>query len=281
MPAPSTLTAAHLMRLIGTHDAPAIIDVRNDPERSAEPFLVPGAVRRDAGQMEVWAAPLAGRAAVVVCADGGLSAGVAAWLRHAGIAAEVLEGGMAAWRGARGPLLNASAVPPPDARGRTVWVTRGAAESGPGRLPLADPAVRRSRRGVPVRGAGGGGGHGRAIWRHAVRHRGLLLEPPRRAMHLRRHDPGVRAGGCRGGCRGSRSSCAGRIRRGWTWRRSARGCWRRRSGFSRMFRDDLAQLEVGLSLYDAFWRWSRDALAETHTWPGPARGEKAAAEPAV
>ena len=38
-------------------------------------------------------------------------------------------------------------------------------------------------------------------------------------------------------------------------------------GLSRMYSDDLEQLEVGLMLYDAFYRWSRDATSETHNWP--------------
>ncbi len=37
-------------------------------------------------------------------------------------------------------------------------------------------------------------------------------------------------------------------------------------GLSRMFSDDLAQLAAGLTLYDAFYRWCRDATEETHTW---------------
>jgi hypothetical protein len=38
-------------------------------------------------------------------------------------------------------------------------------------------------------------------------------------------------------------------------------------GLSRMYTDDLAQLEAGLTLYDAFYRWCRDATDETHNWP--------------
>jgi hypothetical protein len=38
-------------------------------------------------------------------------------------------------------------------------------------------------------------------------------------------------------------------------------------GLSRMYRDDLAQLEAGMGLYDAFYRWCRDAVDETHDWP--------------
>jgi hypothetical protein len=38
-------------------------------------------------------------------------------------------------------------------------------------------------------------------------------------------------------------------------------------GLSRMYSDDLAQLEAGMLLYDAFYRWCRDATDETHNWP--------------
>jgi hypothetical protein len=38
-------------------------------------------------------------------------------------------------------------------------------------------------------------------------------------------------------------------------------------GLSRMYKDDLAQLEAGTALYDAFYRWCRDATDETHNWP--------------
>jgi hypothetical protein len=34
-----------------------------------------------------------------------------------------------------------------------------------------------------------------------------------------------------------------------------------------MFRDDLEQLDAALLLYDAFYRWCRDATAESHDWP--------------
>jgi len=38
-------------------------------------------------------------------------------------------------------------------------------------------------------------------------------------------------------------------------------------GLSRMFRDDLAQLDAGCAMYDAFFRWCRDATEEPHDWP--------------
>jgi hypothetical protein len=43
-------------------------------------------------------------------------------------------------------------------------------------------------------------------------------------------------------------------------------------GLSRMYADDLEQLAVGISLYDAFYRWCRDATDETHGWPSHKAG---------
>ena len=43
-------------------------------------------------------------------------------------------------------------------------------------------------------------------------------------------------------------------------------------GLSRMFSDDLAQLDAGMTLYDAFYRWCRDATGETHNWPNQRPG---------
>ena len=43
-------------------------------------------------------------------------------------------------------------------------------------------------------------------------------------------------------------------------------------GQSRMYRDDLAQLEAGLTVYDALCRWARDAQGEGHDWPATTAG---------
>jgi hypothetical protein len=37
-------------------------------------------------------------------------------------------------------------------------------------------------------------------------------------------------------------------------------------GLSRMYRDDLEQLAAAMPLYDALYRWARDAQGETHEW---------------
>ena len=38
-------------------------------------------------------------------------------------------------------------------------------------------------------------------------------------------------------------------------------------GLSRRYGDDLEQLDAGMLVYDAFYRWCRDATEETHNWP--------------
>ena len=40
-------------------------------------------------------------------------------------------------------------------------------------------------------------------------------------------------------------------------------------GLSRIYRDDHQQIDAGMLLYDAFYRWARDASDETHDWPQP------------
>jgi hypothetical protein len=47
-------------------------------------------------------------------------------------------------------------------------------------------------------------------------------------------------------------------------------------GLSRMYADDLAQLEAGMALYDAFYRWCRDATEETHNSPAKPPGKATA-----
>lgn len=42
-------------------------------------------------------------------------------------------------------------------------------------------------------------------------------------------------------------------------------------GLSRMFTDDLEQLSHGFVVYDALYRWLREARTESHTW-NPQRG---------
>ncbi len=38
-------------------------------------------------------------------------------------------------------------------------------------------------------------------------------------------------------------------------------------GLSRQYKDDTEQLEVGMAIYDALYRWARDGFDEGHDWP--------------
>src|ERR1700712_3720886 len=94
----ATISVDKLARLIGTASRPALIDVRLDEDFAGHPRLIPGSRRRPHATVADWATDYAGQSAIVVCQKGKkLSEGVAAWLRHAGIAAESLDGGIEAW----------------------------------------------------------------------------------------------------------------------------------------------------------------------------------------
>jgi rhodanese-related sulfurtransferase len=56
MPSPDTITVSQLLRLVGTPEAPVIIDVRTADDFEADPRLIPGAVRRDWQTVRNWAA---------------------------------------------------------------------------------------------------------------------------------------------------------------------------------------------------------------------------------
>ena len=121
----TSISTEKLSRLIGTGNAPTLIDVRIDEDFGADPRLIPGAMRRSHAEIQEWASLLTGQSVVVVCQKGQkLSEGTAAWLRHYQVAAEVLEGGHAGWKQAELPTVPAGKIPKRDGRGRTVWVTR-------------------------------------------------------------------------------------------------------------------------------------------------------------
>jgi hypothetical protein len=61
--------------------------VRTDEDFTADPRLIPGAVRRSRQEAADWGDQFSGRSAIVVCQRGQkLSEGTAAWLRHLNVA---------------------------------------------------------------------------------------------------------------------------------------------------------------------------------------------------
>ena len=46
MPAPNEITPAQLLRLIGTPEAPVIVDISIDPDFDEDPYLIPGSIEK-------------------------------------------------------------------------------------------------------------------------------------------------------------------------------------------------------------------------------------------
>ena len=272
MPSTTAITVSQLSRLIGLPGAPVIIDVRIDEDFDADPRLLPASSRRDFKTVSTWAAEFVGKPVTVVCQRGlKLSQGVAAWLRHEGISAESLDGGFEAWRDAKGLLVRTDTLPSRDEKGRTVWVTRARPKVDRIACPwlirrFVDPhaiflfvepaevlAVADRFQAVPF-------DIDDVFWSHRgerctfdtmIEEFGLESEAlDRLALIVRAAD----------------TASLDLVPQ-------AAGFLAASLGLSRMFRDDLEQLEAGMLLYDAFFRWCRDATEETHNWPSTGAGK--------
>jgi rhodanese-related sulfurtransferase len=266
MPALNSISAEQLFRLIGTPTSPDIIDVRIDEDFTALPSLIPSSIRRRHGLVDDWALEFKDRKVAVTCyKGGGISAGVAAHLRAAGIEAESLEGGVRGWAAKGLPLVPESVLPKRDAAGRTLWVTR------------ARPKV--DRIACPW-----------LIRRFADRHARFLFVTPTEIEKVAERfsatpfdvdgvewshrgenctfDMMVQAFGLSGVRALARLAL---IVRGADTDRpdltpQSAGLLAASLGLSRMYSDDHQQLDAGMLLYDAFYRWCRDAVDETHDW---------------
>jgi rhodanese-related sulfurtransferase len=63
----TSISTEKLSRLIGTANAPTLIDVRIDEDFAADPRLIPGAMRRPHAEVQEWGSRLTGQSVVVVC----------------------------------------------------------------------------------------------------------------------------------------------------------------------------------------------------------------------
>jgi rhodanese-related sulfurtransferase len=265
MPSTTAISAEKLVRLLGTPHCPALVDVRAEDEYNAYPLLIPGSMRRPHADPSDWAGEFIGRSAIVICHRGDrLSQGTAAWLRHAGVPADALEDGFEGWRKAGLPLVTTAKMPPPDRQGRTVWVTRSRPKVDRIACPwlirrFVDPRAvflfvpPAEVEGVAERFAATPFDVEGVFWSH----RGdtctfdVMVEEFDLATA-----PLVRLAAIVRGADTGRMDIAPQ----------AAGLLAASLGLSRMYADDLAQLDAGLALYDAFYRWCRDATDETHTW---------------
>jgi len=271
MPSFLEITPEKLNRILGTPGAPILIDVRVDEDFAADPRLLPGSIRKDYRSVAAWAPSITGPA-VIVCQQGKkLSHGIAAHLRHAGTEAEVLEGGFEAWRKAGSMLVVDEKIPSRDGQGRTVWVTRSRPKIDriacpwlirrfvdPSAVFLFVPASEVSL--VGERFAVTPFDIEDVFWSHRgelctfdvmIEEFGLRSDP---LLHLAKIVRGADT---------DRPELAPEVP----------GLLAASLGLSRMYNDDLEQLEAGMTLYDAFYRWCRDATAETHNWPNARAGQ--------
>src|SRR5689334_17089110 len=262
----TSISSDKLSRLVGTANAPALIDVRIDEEFAADPRLIPGAIRHSHRDVQDWARGYTGQSVVVICQSGKkLSEGTAAWLRHNNIAAENLAGGHVAWKQADLPTVPVDKMPKRDGRGRTVWVTRARPKIDRIACPwlirrfidpaavflfvapaeVADVADRFEATPFDVEDT---------FWSH----RGELCTFDVMVQEFGLSMPAL-------------DRLATMVRAADTARLElspeAPGLLAASLGLSRMYDDDLEQLEAGMLLYDTLYRWCRDATDETHNWP--------------
>jgi rhodanese-related sulfurtransferase len=261
MPGPTQITPAHLMRLIGTPDAPHIIDVRMPDDIAAHPYHIPTAMRHAHHDIDGLAPRLQGQRVVVVCQRGlKLSEGAAALLRTQGIPAETLDGGTEAWVAASLPMVPDASLP-----ATNLWVTRHRPKIDRIACPwlirrFIDPSARflfvapsevaavASRFDATPFDIDG------VFWSHRAdtcTFDTLIAECGLSTPALERLATVVR------GADTNRHDLAPQ----------AAGLLALSVGLSRMYRDDLAQLEAGMLLYDALYRWARDGFEEGHDWP--------------
>ncbi len=273
MPFPTTISVEKLYRLFGTPGCPSLIDVRTDENFAAEPRLVPGSTRRPHDAVSDWSAAISSTSAIVICQKGRkLSEGVAAWLRYRGIPADVLEGGFEAWSGTGSPTVPDALIPPRDKAGRSVWVTRARPKIDRIACPwlirrFVDPGAvflfvaPQEVEAVADRFGATPFDVENVFWSHRgelcafdvmVEEFGLSTEPLLRLARI------------------VRAADTARL----DLEPEAAGLLAASLGLSRMFSDDLAQLEAGMTVYDAFYRWARDATGETHNWPSAKAGTR-------
>ena len=261
MSATNCISPDKLFRLIGTPNCPAIIDVRPDGDQQ-----IPASVRRDAECVNEWSAEFVGRKVVVACVHGKeRSAGAAAILRTKAIDAEIMEGGFEAWRAVGLPLIDAAKLPKRDAEGRTVWVTRARPKVDRIACPwlirrFVDPsAVFLFVSPADVAGVAEQFGAtpfdvDGVFWSH--RGEKCSFDTMVEELGLGSIDALARLAVIVRGADTAHPEIAPQ----------AAGLLAASLGLSRMYSDDLEQLEAGMLIYDAFYRWCRDAVDETHDW---------------
>lgn len=275
MPSLNEISVSNLARLIGTPDSPTVIDLCIDEDFNLDPRLIPTAFRHPFDDVASLAPRLLkdGSRVVVYCQKGKkISHGAAAVLRSHGVRTELLEGGQFGWRDAAMPLVPAAKIPRNKGADYSLWVTRHRPKID--RIACAwlirrfvDPAAQflfvasSTVLDVAEKFDATPFDMEDVFWSHrgenctfdtmieefeltfpALQQLAVVVRgADTNRLDLTPQSPGLLAASL---------------------------------GLSRMYRDDLEQLEAGMLLYDAFYRWVRDASDEQHDWPMPTTGHK-------
>lgn len=270
---PARISCANLARLIGTPKAPVVIDVRTDEDFEADPEIVPTAIRHPFTAITDLASELTGQHVVVYCQKGlKISDGAAAMLASTGIHCEYLEGGQFGWRDAGLPMVPAAKIPPRGDRAHTLWVTRIRPKIDRIACPwlirrFVDPNAQfifvAAANVIPVaeRFDATPFDVEDVFWSH--RGDQCTFDTMIEEFHLAT-EPLLRLAQIVRGADTDKLELSPQ----------SSGLLAASLGLSRMYSDDYEQLEAGITLYDAFYRWSRDAVDETHQWPGPSSAAK-------
>lgn len=271
MPSPTEITVNQLARLIGTENAPTIIDVRIDEDFDLDPQILPTSTRCPHTEIASLAPQLKDKKVIVYCQKGKkISQGSIAILRSLGVNAESVEGGHFGWRDAGQTLIPADKLPQKNDDNQSVWVTKQRPKIDRIACPwlirrFIDPnaqflfvapsevlGVAEKFNATPF-----------DIEDVFYSHRGdnctfdtMLEEFDLKLPALEKLATVVR------GADTNKHDLAP----------ESAGLLAASLGLSRMYRNDNEQLEAGLLLYDAFYRWARDASDEGHDWPTNKKG---------
>jgi rhodanese-related sulfurtransferase len=251
---------------LGCEAAPIIVDVRHDNDFASAETLLVDAIHYSPDTIEQWRTDLPnGRQIVTYCIHGReVSQGVAATLRHMGVEASFLEGGIAEWtRHGLPTRRNIGATP-------SKWVTREHPKIDRIACPwlirrFIDPhaefiyvpkdkvlAVAQKTGGIPYDIDGVEFTHEGErcsfdtilriyeIRDPALDHLATIV----RGADTSRHDLSPQCG----------------------------GLFAISLGLSANFPDDHEMLKHGIVIYDALYTWCRNLQAETHNWPARAAG---------
>ncbi len=276
----NSMSPDELRRLIGRPDCPPVIDVRRRAVFEAADTIIPGARWRDHGEVGEWSQHLpAGADVIVYCVHGhNVSQAAMADLRRLGFRARVLIGGIEAYMEAGGVLLQKSALPTGGWETPSRWITRERPKIDRIACPwlvrrFIDPtaeffyvaadqvdAAGQDLNATPYDIPGAAFSHEGDFCSFDAFIRMFGIKDPeldRLAVIVRGADTGHPE---------LAPQCAGLLAAS--------------LGLSALYTDDHEMLGHGLTLYDGYFAWCRDAAAETHGWP-PAAAAQASTQRTV